>query len=167
MISNPSIVVFDSSWLNDQQANSHRPLLENILSDLRLKIHGFSLFESRPITRPDRRPTEQVRPVTPAQAIANLNPALIIVDPMISVDQGMMDIMSGTRLFIWIRQQMVFENIPIVFITDVDIDAHDKKTFQARGLVEIYKWSDLRNSSIVLKSVIANALVKHKRKTTP
>jgi len=83
MMSNPSIVIFDSTWLNDRQAKSHRPLLEHVLDDLRLKIHGFSLFEARPITRQDGIPTEQVRPVTPAEAIADLNPALIILDPMI------------------------------------------------------------------------------------
>jgi len=78
-----------------------------------------------------------------------------------------MDIMSGTRLFIWIRQQSVFENIPIVFITDVNIGQDDNKTFQDRGLVETFKWSDLRDSSMVLRMVITNALVKHRHETTP
>ncbi|MFH1315495.1 MAG: hypothetical protein ABIH67_03815 [Candidatus Uhrbacteria bacterium] len=167
MLPSPSIVVFDSTWLNDSQANSHRPLLEQILADPRLKIYGFSLFEAEAIKTQSDRFTEQIRPVTPAQDIASLNPALIILDPMLSIGQGMIDLMRGTRLFIWIKQQPAFAKLPIIFITDINVDPEDKRNFQTCGLVDVFNWQQLRHDSIGFKSVVTNIFVAHQHKTTP
>ena len=158
MPSQPTIVVFDLFWQRTAMNNEHLIQLQQVVG-LDTIVHGFGHFVSDSGDEGQRL----IRPMTTSVAIANLRPAVIILDPMLAVEGGMLDFNEGIRLYIWLKLSLATRLVPVIIVTDAQIPEDIKQSLIKYSAPYHFVWSDLLDRTGPLSTMIKRYLELAKR----